>query len=422
MKIFWAWQSDTPGKTGRHFVRDALLEAIKVLKQPEEVEEPTKADNRESMHLDQDRQSVTGSPALADTIKRKIRESAVFIGDVTPVSKIPKREGVKDAREKRNMNPNVAIELGYAQHALGDERVLMVLNGHYGGREFLPFDLQHHAGPIIYNLKPDAPNEEIAAERANLRGQFVTALRGFLEGTPVEATPAFPSVPSTTTRAVWFKPGEVLAQFDRETEYRFADDKGVYLKLSPRTALAKPFTTGELHGFARQAQFGLLYRQQAGLPHHNSRGAILLEPASGSGGRLRAATQVFHNGEIWGIGRDLLVDNEYGKLVPVKLLETVFREALTRHVEFTQTKMGIPPPYTVEFGAAGVSGYSLVIDSNVDNPYEIRDDVFSETFVLTETSRAAIDSALLRIYEAFFRLTGYSRPRNLFGFPQPASR
>jgi hypothetical protein len=128
VKIFWAWQSDTPGKTGRHFVCDALIDAIKILKQPEDVEEPTKAENRESMHLDQDRQDVTGSPPLADTIKRKIRESRVFIGDVTPVSKIPKRKGEKDSREKRNMNPNVAIELGYAQHALGDEQVLMVLN------------------------------------------------------------------------------------------------------------------------------------------------------------------------------------------------------------------------------------------------------------------------------------------------------
>jgi hypothetical protein len=66
------------------------------------------------MHLDQDRQNVTGSPPLADTIKRKIRGSRVFIGDVTPVSKIPKRKGVKDSREKRNMNPNAAIELGYS--------------------------------------------------------------------------------------------------------------------------------------------------------------------------------------------------------------------------------------------------------------------------------------------------------------------
>jgi hypothetical protein len=419
MKIFWSWQSDTPGKTGRHFVRDALLDAIKALKQPEEVEEPTKAATRESMHLDQDRQNVTGSPALADTIKRKIRESAVFIGDVTPVSKIPKRKGVTDSREKRNMNPNVAIELGYAQHALTDERVLMVLNEHYGGRKFLPFDLQHHAGPIIYDLHPDASKEQIAVERAKLRGLFMAALRGFLEAGSLDAAPAFPSIPSTTTPAVWFTPGEILAKFDSQTEYAFADDKGMYLKLSPRVTLVKPFTVGELYGMARQSQFGLLHRQQTGLPSYNAHGAILLEPVSGSGGRLRAATQVFRNGEIWGIGRELLVDNNYGKLIPVRLLEAALRAALTRYVDFMQTKLKIPPPYTVEFGAAGASGYSLVIDTNVDNPYEIRDDVFSETFVLTEASPAAIVSALLRIYEAFFRLTGYRRPPNLFGFPRP---
>jgi len=28
MKIFWSWQADTDGKTGRHFVRDALTEAV----------------------------------------------------------------------------------------------------------------------------------------------------------------------------------------------------------------------------------------------------------------------------------------------------------------------------------------------------------------------------------------------------------
>lgn len=418
MKIFWSWQSDTPGKTGRHFVRAALLEAINVLKQPDEIEEPTQAVNRESVHLDQDRQGVTGSPGLADTIKKKIEASTVFVADITPVSRIPKRRGVEGSRVKRNMNPNVAIELGYALHALGEERVLLVLNQHYGGREFIPFDLQHLGGPIAYNLGPNTPSADIAAEQLDLRSQFATALRGFLrDGGAVSAEPIFPSVPATTTPAVWFKPGEVLSQFDDQTAYGFADDKGVYLRVSPRAALSRPFTTSELYGMARQSQFGLLYRQQAGIAHHNSRGAILMEPVSGSGGRLRAATQVFHNGEIWGIGRDLLVDNQYGKLIPVRQLEGAMRDALARNVEFLQTRLQVPPPYKIEFGAAGVNGYSLVLDSTIDNPYEVRDDTFTDTFVLTDTSVKGTNAALLRIYEAFFRLTGYERPPNLFGFP-----
>lgn len=58
MKIFWSWQSDTPGKVGRHFVRDALRLAIEALKQAPDVEEPTAAETRESIHLDHDRQSA----------------------------------------------------------------------------------------------------------------------------------------------------------------------------------------------------------------------------------------------------------------------------------------------------------------------------------------------------------------------------
>jgi hypothetical protein len=110
MKIFWSWQSDTPETTGRYFVRDALIEAVAQLKIPEDIEEPTTAANREAIHADFDREGVTGSPPLAATIKRKIKEAAVFIADITPVSRVPAR---KDIEEKRNMNVNVAIELGY---------------------------------------------------------------------------------------------------------------------------------------------------------------------------------------------------------------------------------------------------------------------------------------------------------------------
>src|SRR5271166_4581007 len=115
MKVFWSWQADTPGKTGRHFVRKALAEAIETLRQPKEIEEPSERETREALHLDHDRQGVSGSPDLALTILQKIDQTAVFIADVTPVSTIraQRRSGKIVRSEKRVMNPNVAIELGY---------------------------------------------------------------------------------------------------------------------------------------------------------------------------------------------------------------------------------------------------------------------------------------------------------------------
>jgi hypothetical protein len=40
MKIFWSWQSDTPGNIGKFLVRDALNDAVEKLKGDNELEAP----------------------------------------------------------------------------------------------------------------------------------------------------------------------------------------------------------------------------------------------------------------------------------------------------------------------------------------------------------------------------------------------
>lgn len=415
MKFFWSWQSDTPGETGRYFVRNSLLAAIKQLRQLENVEEPTSAAHREAMELTSDRQGVTGSPPLAATIKQKIDECEVFVADITPVSKVPRRKGVK---EKRNMNVNVGIELGYAIRAHGEEQVLLILNDHYGGREFLPFHLQDLGGPITYHLRPDATKNQIDAEMSKLRGKFVAAIREFLKKTSpsIEAKSTFRRVPSTTSAAAWYAPGEPIADFDSEVSYSLSDDKGVYLRVSPRTHGPRPFTSGELLSAVRRHQLSLLWRTQAGIARANTKGTVVFEPLSGNGGRVRAASQVFHSGEIWGIGRDLLVDNDHGKFIPVWRLEEALRFGLESFVKFLG-HLSLPPPYDVEFGVVGTKGYSLVIEQVYDNPYAIYQDAYTDRLILQSTTPQAIDAALLLIFESFFRMTGHPRPPHLFDFP-----
>ncbi len=53
MKVFWAWQADLPGKISRHFIREALEEAIEQLKQPRDIEEPDAESRRGDLHLEQ---------------------------------------------------------------------------------------------------------------------------------------------------------------------------------------------------------------------------------------------------------------------------------------------------------------------------------------------------------------------------------
>jgi hypothetical protein len=170
MKIFWSWQSDIPGKVSRHFVRDALETAIGELRATDSSVEDS--DRPEDLHLDHDRKGVTGSPDLFSTIVEKIRNSTVFVADVTPVATTP--EG------KKVMNPNVALELGTAIEALGSEGVLLILNTAYGDRDSLPFDLRHKAGPIMYSLSADSKKGDIEREKRQLVGTLKEAIELYI--------------------------------------------------------------------------------------------------------------------------------------------------------------------------------------------------------------------------------------------------
>ncbi len=82
MKVFWSWQSDTPGKTGRFFVRDALKAAVEALRTMPDIDEP----RRDALHLDHDREGIPGSPELVRTILEKIEKADVLVADVTSVA------------------------------------------------------------------------------------------------------------------------------------------------------------------------------------------------------------------------------------------------------------------------------------------------------------------------------------------------
>jgi len=237
MKIFWSWQSDTPGKIGRFFIRDALKEAINALKEPSDIDEPQEREIKNSLHLDQDRQGILGSPDLAATIFKKIRETTVFIADVTPVAETPEKEVEGEKVKKKTMNPNVAIELGYAIGSLSDNAVLMVMNAHYGKRIDLPFDLQHKAGPIFFSLPPDADAIKIKSEAANLKNQLIDALSPYLKTAPA---------PSKVTQKETFEERAVRQKkeilWEKERKEFLASEAGVQSALKEVSSLFEIIT------------------------------------------------------------------------------------------------------------------------------------------------------------------------------------
>jgi len=363
MKIFWAWQSDLPPKISRFFVRDALLAAIEKLRQAPDIEEPSEEARRNDMHLDSDRQGLPGSPDLARVILQKIEASAVFVGDVTPVGKGPptKSDDGTMREGKPLMNPNVAIELGYAMSKLTDARILMLMNTAYGNRDGLPFDIKHKGGPIMYRLAEGATKDEAAKEKTNLISKLVAALGAFKPVEAPAAAPTFKEMSPQIGKAFFFREGEVLGRNKRDkSEFAMPFRSVLYLRVIPTKPLSRPLPLDMLfNNCARYGAFG------CGVESHireNDHGLAIFNPA-GNTLNIDSISQYFRNGEIWGINADILRQGERGEQLWLlsQSIEHNAAESLNLYFEFLRDVSKIEPPYRVEVGLHGVKGRMFVI-------------------------------------------------------------
>jgi len=98
--VFYAWQSDRPGKINRHFIRDAASDACKRI-----TDDST---NHFRLTFDSDTRGVAGMCDIPATILEKIDTCDGFLTDLTFVGKTD--DGTD--REKLVPNPNVVFELG----------------------------------------------------------------------------------------------------------------------------------------------------------------------------------------------------------------------------------------------------------------------------------------------------------------------
>lgn len=419
MKIFWAWQSDRPGRTNRFFVRDALKQAIEALKKPRAVEELFEAERPDEIHLDQDRQGVSGSPPLAATILKKIDASSVLVADVSPVAQIEQVGEDGQRTTKTIMNPNVAIELGYAAKSIGDTSILMVMNKQYGGRKDLPFDLAHLAGPIYYDLPEDADSTRIKAEQKKLAGILKQALKPFIDkNEPTDHKLKFPSHEPRHGTMHWFESGEEIAWIGEARDgdrvgYKFPTDRYFYLRITPHTPPAEKFRLTDLRRFVHDARvpvFDIVNNRFIG---QNRYGVILFNPKNPTSDQLTSCTQFFRTGEVWALNRSLFVDYEGQITIPAKKMSDILTTSLRAYLQFLARTLGFTPPFDAEFGARGLQDCGLVvvgIDDQSPKRIDIYEHQFSKHLTFNKVEEGTIIKARKDMIDELFAATAHDAP------------
>lgn|GEM_PF-4518131 len=158
IKIFYAWQSETNQKSGKYFVRDAAEAACKKLSK-----------DGLKVVLDHDTKNVPGLCDIPATILKKIRESDIFIADLTYIASV-----TSGGKVKHCSNPNVLFELGYAFHALGFEKIIAVQNSDHGPTDEEIFDINHRRHPVSFS--PGQSEPEMKASSKKLTDDLFNAI------------------------------------------------------------------------------------------------------------------------------------------------------------------------------------------------------------------------------------------------------
>jgi hypothetical protein len=417
--IFFSWQSDTPNKVGRNFLKDVLEEVV--------ASDTTLDEADREVVVDSDTQGVAGQPPIVDTIFRKIDASAVFVADMTFT-------GTRIDKKKRpTPNPNVLIEYGWALKSLANERVICVMNTAYGepSHETLPFDLSHLRWPIGFNLPEGATPQVRAEEKVKLVKILKEAIRLSLGTLPVEVAalpPSFQPAESTTDPARFRSLGEAIGFEDDDFGFGDAKKKEVYLtagpamwlRLMPSINPQKTWPTHELKKYAvDNSQLMPLIHPAGGYSYLRASDGEGIYRAGGSLSegesiQVDAVAFAFKTGEVWSIETALFsysADRLYSTEV-----EKIFVEGIERYSQFLKA-LGVDYPYHWKAGLIGMRGRQLSYAPPPGKQW-IRDrgPICAADLIEAEgqiESGQTPTTALLPFFEKIFDECGTARPEYL---------
>lgn len=410
MKIFYSWQSDTPDRIGKGFIKLALDTAVEQVAGDldlEEADRPT---------VDQDTAGVMGSPAIAETIFEKIREAAVVVFDATLVGRA--------GDGKVLVNSNVMYELGYTHGVHGPDVLLGVMNTHYGGPDNLPFDLQHRRYPLQYDLAPDARREDLREQRANIAREIAKILRLYVEQDGPTA-PVFLPTPSTSDAASFWEEGEVLVNASRQnrghqSDYGFQTGQPLsYLRLWPDRGI--PELSGEELSDYKHSAIQPLSARGAGRSWDRNRfGTVAYTNPEDTTTEFNC-TQLLKTREIWGVDGTIIrprPENRETLFIPTTAYEQGMIDSLRVYVAAAFNHFGYGEIAHVEAGMVNAKGYSFAMPSKfVEQMWSPTYEDFSVSGVIRRDDPDSQTDFLLELFEKCFDAGGHPRPKGLHNFP-----
>ena len=416
--IFYSWQSDRPSNLNRNFIEDALDKAIKKLGQDIKIQEALRD---VEVKLDKDTKGVPGTPPITEEIFNKILKCSVFVPDLTFVGKSVKNRPLQ--------NPNVLIEYGYALNALSYSRMLPVMNIAFGEptENNMPFNMRHLRHPIKYHLDD---NEIMSVDRKNIKENLikdfydalqVMAKSGILTYSD-ESQKEFEGIPFTSNPSTFLQPGETFLdnrRFRRGNEtLELPEVQRIFLRIIPKKPIDN-LKSNEIENIARNGN--LMPMSEVGVSCSYGRNKYGAYACADEDGLILNFTQLFKNGELWGIDTDLLDKNRLIERAGVRFgffpcvaFERTFIWALNNYLQFAKDILKLQVPIKFIAGATDILGYRMTAPPGMHVIYErfignmVENDVTFEG-IIDDYSKEA-HKILRPFFERVWEECGLERP------------
>jgi len=423
--VFYSWQSDISSKLNRNFIEDALKKAIKKIGKDLQVQNALRDEN---LLLDKDTKDSPGIPPIADTILKKISGCAIFVPDLTFVGKT---EGGRFLP-----NPNVLVEYGWALKEVGHARIVPVMNKAFGepSGQNLPFDMRHLRHPLTYSLKDDSGQDEKSKAKSALIKELINAINliiknGLLDAL-IQSSERFPETPYTNKPSTFLQHGETISysgHFDNGVDQlNLLDVQHLFLRIIPTSEVPPIRNTNAALELVRSGN--LMPMSEGNIGCSTGRNRYGAYSCSFKDQKILNFSQLFKNGELWGIDSDSIDKGKCMKWAKVNFgyfpcvdFEQTFYRTLINYLDFSKTTLKLPLPLKLIAGATDVEGYRMPPPPGMHfGGYErFRGNVVEQHIIydgLVDSYDIDASKILLPFFEYVWEECGLNRPnKGIFG-------
>ncbi len=302
-----------------------------------------------------------------------------------------------------------------------------------GEKVILPvlLGLTHDQFAEHYPLIADTVTTQFDGDIDRLANEISTAIgRNLPESSPtVSSSPVFsteiaglPNLrhPHAETVSSFLNNGDLLARLipygrvEQASDVVWTNRPQAFLRLVPTVPIG-PLTPRAVRNLIYSSSYGLpLFGHSEGSWFEaNEFGAVAFDAQAIGHTSASQIVQVFENGEIWAIDKDILDHGKNGQRgIPSIAIEKNFVQALTAFLTFTRDHLGLSVPLRLIAGIDGVKGYSMFVRHGLAGNV-VKDSIVHEAWI--ESYDAPPHECLLPLFKMIWEYAGLDRPDDLHG-------